>query len=248
MPPFRCIFEITTNQNTMTKVSEKITGIYKIVSPSGAIYIGQSVNILKRWNDYNKVVNTHRQKRLFNSLNKHSPAAHSFTVVYQLPKDVSPSVLCAYEQFYIDQHKEAGYNMMNIRNAGSRGSHSEETKKIMSEKMKGRKYSPETIQKMSDAKKGKVGNRLGSKNSQESLEKMKLSRIGFKHSDATKKKIKDNHAKHNKGKRPSDESIQKNRLAHLGKKSSKETKRKTSESLKKYYAKKKRYLLIDFQD
>lgn len=215
-----------------TKVREKITGIYKIESPSGAIYIGQSVNILKRWHDYSKVVNTHRQTRLFNSLNKYSPETHTFSVVYQFPKDVSPMVLCAYEQFYIDQYKEAGHNMMNIRDAGSRGSHSEETKKLMSEKQKGKKPSAETLIKMSNAKKGKVGNRLGSKNSQASIEKAKLSNAGFRHSEETKKKISQNSARHNKGVRPSAESIEKNRAAHLGKIMSGEQKQKISLSLK----------------
>ena len=29
-----------------------MTGIYKITSPTGRIYIGQSVDIYYRWNDY----------------------------------------------------------------------------------------------------------------------------------------------------------------------------------------------------
>lgn len=216
-------------------IREKITGIYKIESPSGAVYIGQSVNILKRWQDYSRTINTERQRILFNSFNKYTPEAHTFTVLYQFPKDVSPSVLCVYEQFYIDQYKEAGYPMMNIRDAGSCGNHSEQTKTLMSSKATGRKHTPETLSKLSAAKKGKVGNRIGSKNSPEVIERIRLSRIGFKHSEESKRKISLNNSKHNKGKRPSEESRHKNRIAHLGKKSSEETKRKISDSLKKYF-------------
>lgn len=215
----------------MTKVREKITGIYKIESPSGSIYIGQSVNILKRWNDYYKIANLIRQKRLFNSFNKHSPESHTFSILCRLPNDVSPTVLCTYEQFCIDQYKEAGFDMMNIRDAGSRGSHSAETKKLMSEKQKGRKHTPETLLKLSAAKKGKPGIRLGAKLTPEQIERMKGSR-GFKHSEETKIKIKNNHARFNKGRKFSDEFKEKNRIGHLGKKASEETKRKISAALK----------------
>lgn len=226
----------------MAKVREKITGIYKIESPTGAIYIGQSVNILKRWHDYSKVVNTHRQHRLFNSLTKYTPEAHTFSILYRFPKDVSGSILCAYEQFCIDQFKEAGYRMMNLRDAGSRGSHSEETKILMSIKATGKKHSPETLLKLSAAKKGKVGNRLGSKLSEEEKQRLRTLMTGFKHSEETKRKISKNNARHNKGKRPSPESIEKNRIAHLGKKSSEETKRKQSESLKRFHEKKNLFI------
>lgn len=34
---------------------EKICGIYKITSPSGKVYIGQSNNIIKRWITYKSI-------------------------------------------------------------------------------------------------------------------------------------------------------------------------------------------------
>lgn len=48
-----------------------IIGIYKITSPTGKIYIGQSVNIEKRWNSYYKNLSCKEQRIIYNSLKKH---------------------------------------------------------------------------------------------------------------------------------------------------------------------------------
>jgi group I intron endonuclease len=215
----------------MTKVREKITGIYKIESPTGKIYIGQSVDIYNRWRQYRQFESTLTQRILFHSFKKHGQSNHSFSIVCELPMDVSPSILCSYEQFFIDQFRAAGYEMMNIRDAGNRGKHSEHTKRLMSEKQKGRKQSPEAILKMSQAKKGKVGPRLGAKLTPEQIERMKGSK-GFKHSEETKRKISQNNARHNKGVPASEASKLKNKLAHLGKVMTEEQKIKISNSLK----------------
>lgn len=56
-------------------------GIYKITSPSGKVYIGQSTNIKQRWEDYNKMIRCKRQTRLYNSLQKHGPENHIFEII-----------------------------------------------------------------------------------------------------------------------------------------------------------------------
>lgn len=53
----------------MKKQDNAIIGIYKITSPSGKIYIGQSINIEKRWEKYQKYIeNIKNQIKLYNSL------------------------------------------------------------------------------------------------------------------------------------------------------------------------------------
>ena len=54
--------------NTVKVVNNE--GIYKITNPNGKVYIGQSIDIDKRWNKY-KVKNCKPQIRLYNSLNKY---------------------------------------------------------------------------------------------------------------------------------------------------------------------------------
>lgn len=55
-------------------------GIYKITSPSKKIYIGQSVNIQKRFYTYS-LLHCKKQPFLFNSLKKHGVENHVFEVI-----------------------------------------------------------------------------------------------------------------------------------------------------------------------
>lgn len=59
----------------------KQIGIYKIVSPSGRIYIGQSINIDKRENDYKKYSKFQGQKRLKSSVKKYGWEPHKFSII-----------------------------------------------------------------------------------------------------------------------------------------------------------------------
>ncbi len=57
-----------------------LCGIYKVSSPSGKVYIGQSKNILARFEDYKKM-SCKAQSRLYNSIKKYGAMNHSFEVV-----------------------------------------------------------------------------------------------------------------------------------------------------------------------
>ena len=84
-------------------------GIYKITSPSGRIYIGQSTNIKTRFYNYRKSISCQKQRVLYSSFMKYGIHAHEFEVIHELPIDVSAETLTVYEQFCIDQFKEAGF-------------------------------------------------------------------------------------------------------------------------------------------
>ena len=59
-----------------------VSGIYKITSPTGRIYIGQSIDIYKRGKDYARVSSSlKQQKRLYNSIKKYSPDRHIFEII-----------------------------------------------------------------------------------------------------------------------------------------------------------------------
>ena len=53
-------------------IYNKMIGVYKIISPTNKIYIGQSINIEQRWKQYNK---------LYYSLKKHNPKNHIFKII-----------------------------------------------------------------------------------------------------------------------------------------------------------------------
>lgn len=61
---------------------EVICGIYSITSPTGRTYIGKSMDILKRWQEYYKLTNSIRQQtKIYNSLKKYSPSCHNFEIL-----------------------------------------------------------------------------------------------------------------------------------------------------------------------
>lgn len=128
-----------------------MVGIYKITSPSGAVYIGQSWNIKGRFWRYGDKTKWDKQPVLSASFKKHGLKAHKFEVVTILPNDVSQIVLDNYECFYIDLYKQVVAKIMNVRGGGSRGKHSENSKEKIRNTLTGRKRPPEVIEKLKEA-------------------------------------------------------------------------------------------------
>lgn len=106
-------------------------GIYKITSPSGKVYIGQTWDSKKRFSNY-KNLYCKTQIKLYNSLKKYGFDNHIVEIIHELPEDVTQEVMDNYEGLYISQYKSCG-ELMNLREPGSRGKHSEESKRRMSE-------------------------------------------------------------------------------------------------------------------
>jgi group I intron endonuclease len=91
-----------------------MTGIYKILSPKGRVYIGQSYNIVKRFSLY-KYIHSKSPKSLINrSLVKYGTDNHIFSIIHELPLDVDKDIITRYEQFYLDQYKDTGHEMLNL--------------------------------------------------------------------------------------------------------------------------------------
>ncbi len=88
------------------KKTKKTIGIYKITSPSGAIYIGQSIDIENRFLYY-KNLRCKTQKKLYYSLLKHGAENHKFEIIQICPQ----CKLDEFEIFYIKQ-----YNCCNTNN------------------------------------------------------------------------------------------------------------------------------------
>lgn len=192
-----------------------MTGIYKITSPSGSIYIGQTRDSVTRFRNY-KYVRCFNQKRIYNSLLKYGPESHIIEIIHELPNDITQDVLNTYEIFYWQQYKDCNFDMMNIKEPGSNGKHSEETKKKLSVKNTGYKFTEEQKQNLSKAKKGR-------KLSEE--HKRKLSEAGKKAHAEGKKFF--------HGKKQSKEFSELMSKIHKNRKRSKETLEKMRESAKK---------------
>jgi group I intron endonuclease len=174
-------------------------GIYKITSPSGKIYIGQTTNYSKRYNAY-KNHKCKGQPKLFASIEKYGFINHTIEII----KECQVEDLNYYERYY-QEYYESVLNGLNLRYTATTdksGFMSEETKKKMSDSGKGkiiteewrknlglvwlgRKHTDETKKKMSEAAKGK-------EKSAEHIAKLPQNQKGFKkkpHSEETKRKI-----------------------------------------------------------
>lgn len=83
-------------------------GIYKITSPSGKVYIGQSKTLEKRRSYYNRLA-CKGQTRLYNSLIAYGFAAHTFTVMEECPIEE----LAKRERFWQDFYNVTGKGGLN---------------------------------------------------------------------------------------------------------------------------------------
>lgn len=78
----------------------KISGIYKITSPSNKVYIGQSVNLYERLKSYFEPKSAPNQKILKYSLNKYGINAHKIEILEECDVDM----LNQRERFYQDEY------------------------------------------------------------------------------------------------------------------------------------------------
>lgn len=147
-------------------------GIYKITNPNNRVYIGQSWNMGERFKKYKNPKYKSSQKFLINSFNKYGYNFHSIGVLKTFDEKVTQKELDDYEIYFISYFKNLGYSMLNIREGGSRGKHSEETKKQMSKN-----------------KKGKPSPLKGVLKSEEHRKNISISKIGVKRKEGISEKI-----------------------------------------------------------
>lgn len=137
----------------MKKLNNVIIGIYKITSPSGKIYIGQSINVEKRWGKYQKYLESIKnQTKLYNSLKKYGPENHTFEVI----EECSENILLEKETYWKIFYKVLEIPSLCCRIDGKGGRNSKETNKKIGDSHRGKKYSDESKLKISNAKKGIV--------------------------------------------------------------------------------------------
>lgn len=89
-----------------------ICGVYKITSPSGKIYIGQSKNIHSRWRVYKKPIEKLQKKqlKLYNSLKKHGWERHVFEIIETCELERLDLVEIYYIDFYKTYNTSHGLN------------------------------------------------------------------------------------------------------------------------------------------
>jgi group I intron endonuclease len=199
-------------------------GIYKITSPTGKIYIGQSINIPERLRQY-KNEKCIAQPKLYNSIKKHGFDTHTVEVLHEcLVSDLN-----RLECYYIDLYRSFGSKHgMNLRSGGGANHKcSEETKDKIRKKRQLQTFSEETRKKLSDIarNRSKEDNKRiwgGKSVSDETRRKLSISSTGRKHRPETIEKM----SMVQKGKKVSD--LAKQNMKNAKQNISKETRFKMS--------------------
>lgn len=136
---------------------ERLSGIYKITSPTKKVYIGKSVNIYLRMKSYVRGVNK-SQRKLYNSINKYGVSKHTFEILEYCDVDL----LNEKERYYQDLYSAIGKDGLNLRltTASDRSGYiSEETREIKRIISTGKKMSEETKEKLRNIPRTKEWNK-----------------------------------------------------------------------------------------
>lgn len=106
-------------------IYNKMIGVYKITNPNGKIYIGQSINIDRRWKDYKHFYNCKNQTKLYNSLKKYGPEKHIFEVI----EECSVKLIIERETFWKNYYRVLDVQSLCCKIDGKGGYLSDETKR-----------------------------------------------------------------------------------------------------------------------
>ena len=127
-------------------------GIYKITSPSGKVYIGQSTDIEKRFISY-KSLKCKTQTKLFRSLKKYGYKNHIFEVI----KECSIELLNELERYWQEYYNvlNNGLNLCLVNTEEKKFVHCKESKNKISKTHKGKKLSKSHIEAICNSRRGK---------------------------------------------------------------------------------------------
>lgn len=145
-------------------------GIYKITSPIGRIYVGQSIDVVLRFQTYKKL-KCKSQLRVYNSFVKYGVENHTFEII----EECSVDLLNERERYWQDFYEVLGKNGLNCNLVSTDNSpkvlsdemksrisasltgfrHTEESRAKISKGLTGRPVSQETRFKISESNKNK---------------------------------------------------------------------------------------------
>lgn len=179
--------------------------IYKITSPSGKIYIGQTVNFNKRESYYRRG-HADDQPKIYNSILKYGWDNHVMEIIEECSSIEEMNIR---EEYWITFYNSCKKGL-NCTSGGLN-----------------HRPSPETLEKLRIASTGK-------KHTEEAKEKIRQSKIGKKRNSTYKltEEQKQNISRKNKGKKRTQEFCEKMSKVHKGRIRSEEEKRKQSEKTK----------------
>lgn len=145
--------KVVTKKDLLFKESRinPICCIYMITSPSGKMYIGQTVNLYWRMYKYSKM-HCDKQAKLYASFKKYGWDAHVFSILEECKKED----LNRLEVYYMELHETFNTEHgLNLRTGGDYYKLSDESKEKLRQANLGKKYSYETNYKKGVSLRGK---------------------------------------------------------------------------------------------
>ncbi len=198
-------------------LTEVIGYIYKITSPNGKIYIGQTINKKQRKYHYNKGIYK-GQTKLWNNVQKYNwNPVETFEIIEESICGNNKIFLNEREKYWI-KYYDSFKNGLNCNEGGYGNTGyiiSHETKIKMSESAKNKSpMSDETKEKLRQINLGSQNPMYNKNHTQKSIKKIRTNKLGKKHKMETKIKMSESA----KNKPPmSDETKEKLRQINLGK-------------------------------
>lgn len=162
--------------------TKNVSCIYKIVNPSGKIYVGQALNLHIRILKYNRLA-CKNQVRLYNSFKKYGIENHKLFIIEECNIDNMNELERKYQDFY-EVIGDIGLNCKLTSTVEKKTIHSKETRSKISKSNTGKKQSETTLEK-------KRLFQTGRKMPREGVWKSVEKRRGFKHSEETKQKLRE---------------------------------------------------------
>jgi group I intron endonuclease len=171
----------TMRETEPKSVKESCCGIYGLRNKlNEKWYVGQSLDMHKRWlNDY-KRMKCSRQPKIYNALKKYGYDGFDKVILEECPNDIN--FLNRREIFWIKYYNSMlnGYNLTG--GGGAKGTYSPESIEKMRNAQLGKNHTEETKEKIRKITTGK-------KQSNETISKRKYSNKNFKHTETSKRKM-----------------------------------------------------------
>lgn len=158
-----------------------MVGIYKITNPKGRVYVGQSVDIQRRWYSY-KITPCKGQPRLYSSIKKYGYRNHIFETLEECSVENLDKQERYWQEFY-NVLSEKGLNCKLTKTEDRSGNWSEQSKKCISDTMKKMGHRPPSREGQQGYWKGKI---KPTESNQKTSEKLKGTIRGPK-SESSKK-------------------------------------------------------------
>jgi group I intron endonuclease len=165
----------------------KLYCIYKLISPSGKVYIGQTCNLKKRINKY-KQLQCKQQQKIYKAILKYSWESFKIEIIVEnLTKENIDSE--EIKQIQIHNSVKEGYNISHGGGGILGMERTPETRKKMSESRKGIVYSEETKKRISQGKMGSIPWNKGIKSKLEPSNKLEIPLIALDYKTSELKEV-----------------------------------------------------------